>query len=90
MLSSCFSYSNFITMYYNGKSNDLLNDDDWNNCIIIHKFLKPFYFTTKDLSGRYYLTGFRFLPNLFKITTVFALYKNVPCFQHIIAIMEQK
>ena len=53
MLSSCLLYSNFITMYYNGKSNDFLNDDDWNNCIIIHKLLKPFNPATKDLSRQY-------------------------------------
>ena len=71
-LSSCLSYSNFITMYYNGKSNDLLNNNNWNNCNIIHKFLKHFCSTTKNLFGQYYPINSRLLLNLFKITTIFA------------------
>ena len=90
MLSSCLPYSNFITLYYNRKSNDLLNDDDSNNCIIIHKLLKPFNSAAEDLSRQYYPTSFYLLPNLFKITIVFVSYRDAPCFQHIIAIMEQK
>ena len=50
MLNSYLPYNNLITMFYNGKSTDLLSDDDWNNCIVIHKFLKHFYDTIKILS----------------------------------------
>ena len=90
MLTSCLSYSNIISTYYNARFNYFLNDEDWHNASIIHKFLKPFYIATNQLSSQYYPTSSLVLVNLFNITNTFQQYRTFTKFENIIKVMEEK
>jgi hypothetical protein len=89
MLSLCLDYKTIITSFYNSKqSSETLLEMDWNAATVIRDLLHVFYNATKLLSGSYYPTTNKVLPQLLRIST--ALQKHRDNFPEIIQPMDNK